>query len=48
MGTNFSVKAAIRFTPPRKMKAHTQATSRPMTHLGTPKAVWKASPMELD
>ena len=43
MGTIFSVKEAMRCTPPRKMKAATAATARPTAILGVPKAVWKAS-----
>ena len=47
-GTSFSVTAASRCTPPRKMKAQMTTSTRPMTQEGTPKAVWKVEPMELD
>lgn len=47
-GTIFSVTAAMRCTPPRKMKAAMAATTMPTTSRLRPKALAKASPMELD
>jgi len=47
-GTIFSVTAAILCTPPRKMNAAMAATTTPTTSRFTPKALWNASPMELD
>ena len=47
-GTIFSVTEASRLTPPRKMKAAISATMMPTASLLTPKALWKASLMELD
>ena len=48
MGTSFSVTAARRCTPPRKIMAQMMTSTIPMTQAGTPKAVWKVEPMELD
>ena len=48
MGTTFSVKEAMRLTPPRKMKAAMIATTTPTMRGSTPKALWKASPIEFD
>ena len=47
-GTSFSVTEASRLTPPKKMKAAMTATTMPTASLLTPKALWKASLMELD
>ena len=48
VGTSFSVTAARRFTPPRKIKPQITTKMIPMIQDGTPKAVWKVEPMELD
>ena len=48
MGTSFSVTAARRCTPPRKMIAQMITSTIPMTQEGTPKAVSMVEPMELD
>ena len=48
MGTSFSVTAARRCTPPRKMMAQMATSTIPMTQEGMPKAVLKVEPMELD
>ena len=48
MGTSFSVTAARRCTPPRKMTAQMTTNTIPMTQAGMPKAVSMVEPMELD
>ena len=48
MGTTFSVTEASRCTPPRKMTPQMATRTTPTTQEGTPKAVWKVEPMELD
>ena len=48
MGTIFSVTAARRCTPPRKMTAQITTSTMPMIQEGTPKAVSMVEPMELD
>ena len=46
-GTTFSVNAAIRPTPPRKMKPAITAQITPMTTWGVPNAVLNATLIEL-
>ena len=48
MGTTFSVTEARRCTPPRKITPQITTRMTPMIQEGTPKAVWKVEPMELD
>ena len=48
IGTIFSVTAAILCTPPRKINAAMAATTTPTASRFRPKALWNASPMELD
>ena len=48
IGTSFSVTEASRWTPPRKMKPQITTRTMPTIQLGTPKAVSKVEPMELD
>ena len=48
IGTIFSVTAARRCTPPTKMKPQMMTSTTPTIQEGTPKAVWKVEPMELD
>ncbi len=48
MGTSFSVTAAKRCTPPRKMMAQMTTRMMPDTQAGMPKAVCMVEPMELD
>ena len=48
MGTIFSHTEARRCIPPRKMAAQTPTRTTPMIQEGTPKAVSKVEPMELD
>ena len=48
MGTSFSVTAARRLIPPRKIKPQMTTRIRPTTQDGMPKAVWQVDPMELD
>ena len=48
MGTIFSVTAARRCTPPRKMMAQMITSTTPMIQAGMPNAVLKVEPMELD
>ena len=48
MGTIFSVTAARRCTPPRKITAQMTARMTPTIQEGMPKAVSKVEPMELD
>ena len=47
-GTIFSVTEARRFIPPMKMTAQITTRTMPTIQDGTPKAVWKVEPMELD
>ena len=47
-GTIFSVTEARRCTPPTKMKPQITTSTMPTIQEGTPKAVWKVEPMELD
>ena len=47
-GTTFSVTEASRWTPPRKITPQMTTRTIPTIQLGTPKAVWKVDPMELD
>ena len=48
MGTSFSFTEASRWMPPRKIKPQITTRTIPTIQLGTPKAVWKVDPMELD
>ena len=48
MGTTFSVTEARRCTPPRKMNPQMTTSTTPTIQPGTPKAVEKVEPMELD
>ncbi len=47
-GTSFSVTAASRCTPPRKITAQTMTSTIPTIQEGMPNAVSKVEPMELD
>ena len=47
-GTTFSVTAARRETPPRKMKPANTTMMMPISHVGMPKAVFIVEAMELD
>ncbi len=48
IGTIFSVTAARRETPPRKMTPASTTTAIPMSHVGTPNALFMVSAMEFD
>ena len=48
IGTTFSVKEAMRETPPMKMKPAITAQMMPMTSFGIPNAVKNASLIEFD
>ena len=48
MGTIFSVTEARRCTPPTKMNPQITTSTMPTIQEGTPKAVSKVEPMELD
>ena len=47
-GTSFSVTEARRWMPPRKIAPQISTSTTPKIQEGTPKAVWKVEPMELD